>query len=96
MIDSEPDSPFSERYGQLRALCDVARERGADRMPESTLQALWYDQTFGGRPLKTDSGKPLRVISPGWWNHSEGPDFRDAQIEFGGVPPQVDVLAFEC
>ncbi len=84
MVDNTMTSPFSELYGRFRALCGVVRERAAERIPESALQALWYDQMFGGRALKTDSGKPLRVISPGWWNHSEGPDFREAQIEFNG------------
>lgn len=74
---------FSERYGQLRLLRATVREDRA-RLSEHAIQALWYDQLFRAEGLTTIEGQRLRVLSPGWWNHGEGPDFRGAQIEFNG------------
>jgi len=34
--------------------------------------------------LRTADGVPLKIVSPGWWNRADGPDFRAAQIEFEG------------
>jgi len=74
---------FSESYVQFRALCACVRE---DPQPvsEHLVQCIWYDQVFREDELKTTDGLSLRVLSPGWWNHQEGPDFRGAQIEFNG------------
>jgi len=76
--------PFSEKYGQLRTLrASVARERPAE-VSEQVVQCIWYDQLFAADRLETDDGRSLKVVSPGWWNHGEGPDFKGAQIEFNG------------
>ena len=75
---------FSERYGQLRTLrASVARESPSD-VSEHVLQCIWYDQLFRDDALMTEDGRSLKVVSPGWWNHGEGPDFKGAQIEFNG------------
>jgi len=75
---------FSERYARLRGRrVPVARERRA-AISEEILQCIWYDQLLEPGALRTDDGRALRVVSPGWWNRGEGPDFRGAQIEFNG------------
>lgn len=33
--------------------------------------------------MVTNDGKPIAVLSPGWWNLEAGPDFRNAAIRFG-------------
>lgn len=81
---------FSERYGQLRLLRASAREERA-RLSEHSIQCLWYDQLFRAEGLQTIEGQRLRVVSPGWWNRGEGPDFRGAQIEFNGQLATGDV-----
>jgi hypothetical protein len=63
-------------------LFGIARERPGI-VPEQVVQCIWYDQLFAADSLRTADGMPLRVISPGWWNDAEGPDFRGAQIQFG-------------
>jgi hypothetical protein len=73
---------FSEAYGHLRSFRAAVRE-GTAAVSESVVQCIWYDQLFSEEGLATDQGKPIRVISPGWWNHEAGPDFKGAQIEFG-------------
>ncbi len=81
---------FSERYDALRSACGMAREtgrkpgRGSGQMSEHTLQCVWYDHLFSAEDLRTREGHTLRILSPGWWNHQEGPDFKGAQIEFNG------------
>jgi hypothetical protein len=54
-----------------------------DGVPEAIVQCIWYDQLFNPKNLKTTLGKRVAVVSPGWWNHGEGPDFRGAQIRIG-------------
>lgn len=75
--------------GYLRALrrderAGCAAREGVESMPEHVVRAIWYDRLFEEEGLRTDTGIPLRVLFPGWWNRSEGPDFRGAQIQFGG------------
>jgi hypothetical protein len=55
------------------------------------LQCIWYDQLFAGENLLTDDGHRVEVVSPGWWNHGEGPDFKGAQIRFNGRLRSCDV-----
>lgn len=82
--------PFRERYGQFRLLRASAHEDRA-RLSEHAIQSVWYDQVFRTEGLKTIEGQRVRVVSPGWWNHGEGPDFRGAQIEFNGELQNGDV-----
>jgi len=74
---------FSEHYGELRTYRAAAREDRTN-VGEDVVQAVWYDQLFRSDGLKVDDGRTLRVVSPGWWNHGEGPDFKGAQLEFNG------------
>jgi len=74
---------FSEAYVRFRDLQPCARET-ADRVPEHVVQCVWYDQLFPNESLRTAEGHRIDVLSPGWWNHQEGPDFRGAQIAFNG------------
>lgn len=75
---------FSADYAGLRkAEAWVARER-PQPVPEDLLQCVWYDGMYRAEDLATEDGRALRVVSPGWWNRGEGPDFKGAQIEFNG------------
>lgn len=84
--------PFSERYGERRRHRESSvREYQAELIDEHLVQCIWYDRLFRQRDLKTQDGVSLKIVSPGWWNHGEGPDFRGAQIEFDGRPRTGDV-----
>jgi len=74
---------FSEEYGRLRGLRSAARE-GRSEVPEDVVHCIWYDRLFAENDLRTHDGRPIRILSPGWWNRSEGPDFRGAQLEIAG------------
>lgn len=81
---SDSGRRFSEAYAPLRVRrAAIARERHST-ISEDVLQCIWYDQLIRPDALRTDDGRAVRVVSPGWWNRSEGPDFRGAQIEFNG------------
>ena len=83
-MGTEPDPvKFSEEYGRLRSLTDGVRETPL-AVPEYVVQCIWYDQLFAEQDLRTDHDQPLKVVSPGWWNHQAGPDFKGAQLEFDG------------
>ena len=50
---------------------------------EKHVQAIWYDAQLRPSNLITRRGSEVRVISPGEWNLSAGPDFRNAVLEIG-------------
>ncbi|UZD21965.1 DUF2851 family protein [Algoriphagus halophytocola] len=52
---------------------------------EDFLQLVWKFQYFTKSNLLTSSGDELKIIQVGFHNLGEGPDFRDAVIEVGGV-----------
>ena len=66
-------------------------EAGGARVDEKLVQAIWHEQLLFGDRLETCSRRPLRVIEPGRWNLSAGPDFRNAEIEVGGRRMRGDV-----
>lgn len=74
---------FSDDYGQMRGRRPGVRE-DVRAIPEVVLQCIWYDHLFPADNLTTDDGRTLRVLSPGWWNHGAGPDFKGAQVEIAG------------
>ncbi len=78
---------FSESYGRRLAVV----EDGGTAIPEQIVQSMWFDQQFATEGLCTHKGDPLKILSPGWWNRNEGPDFKDAQIELRGEIRQGDI-----
>lgn len=58
---------------------------------ERLLQGIWYDGHFHGEDLRLADGRPIRILSPGRWNHEAGPDFRQAEIEIAGQRAKGDV-----
>jgi hypothetical protein len=85
--DTTKYQSFSGAYGHRLAVA----EDGEAGIPERVIQALWFDQQFESDGLCTHKGDALRILSPGWWNHGEGPDFKDAQIELRGEVRQGDI-----
>lgn len=83
----EPFAAFSEAYGRRLAVV----EDGQPGIPEQIVQSMWFDQQFATEKLCTHKGDSLKVLSPGWWNRNEGPDFKDAQIELRGEVRQGDI-----
>ncbi len=81
---------FSERYARMWTMDSSVREE-APGLSEHALQCIWHEQAFSSHALATHEGAPLRILSPGWWNHQEGPDFKGAQIEFNGRTRTGDV-----
>ena len=53
---------------------------------ERLVRCVWFDQTLATDRLRTDDGRKLRVLSPGWWNLEAGPDFRNAALRLSGGP----------
>jgi hypothetical protein len=54
-------------------------------LTEKLLQYIWQFQYFNQSDLQTTRGEEIEVITPGKWNHNQGPDFSDAQIKIDGV-----------
>ncbi len=52
---------------------------------EEILQWIWQEQLFENCTLKTTEGKSLRIINQGVINHTNGPDFSNAQILIDGI-----------
>jgi len=81
---------FSDGYGRLLVHAATVREEGPP-VTEEVLQWIWREQRFAGADLRTVEGHRIEVISPGWWNRSEGPDFKQAEIRFNGALHSGDV-----
>lgn len=67
--------------------CEVQEVQGLYgpfSLSERVLQKIWLKGQFDTSDLRTESGRSLRVIDPGRWNHLEGPDFLEAQLELEG------------
>jgi hypothetical protein len=57
------------------------RESPGKLPSEIEVQALWFEQLY--QPiLKTDDGRTVTIIQPGFWNHGGGPDFTRAVVRF--------------
>jgi len=54
------------------------------RAGERLVQSIWFDQYLRTDALRTQDGRSLEVLSPGWWNVEPGPDFLAAELRFGG------------
>lgn len=63
------------------------------RLPldERLIQTIWAQQLFGSAELRLADGRHLRVLDPGRWNGSAGPDFRDARLMIDETPVTGDV-----
>lgn len=57
---------------------------------ERHLQAMWLEQKYF-HPLVTSAGETVKVISPGIWNQSAGPDFLKAHLVIGNAEVFGDV-----
>ncbi|MCX7718158.1 MAG: DUF2851 family protein [Candidatus Sumerlaeaceae bacterium] len=71
-----------------------AREPGDDGLApinEQLVQWIWSEQYLEPSRLRTCSGKQVRILEPGVWNHEAGPDFRMASLLIGGVPVRGDI-----
>lgn len=80
---------FSDGYGALLRSADAVRD--APPVSEQVVQRIWFDRVYSEHGLKTQSGRAVRVVSPGWWNRQDGPDFRSAQLLIGGRAVTGDV-----
>ncbi len=84
----EQAETFSDRYHLLTkssSCIAVLRERNNHQSEtETDLQTTWHSGLLSQGQLKTDDGRSLRVLSVGWRNQGEGPDFKNAQIELNG------------
>lgn len=81
---------FSDQYAAVRGTGTQVREQ-ANFITENLLQDAWRTQPWPAEELRTVEGHRLRVVSPGWLNRQEGPDFRTAQLLFNGVLHTGDV-----
>ena len=54
---------------------------GSLKVDEKIIQKIWAAQNFNQINLETESGKKLKILSPGTWNQSEeGPDFKNTHL----------------
>lgn len=74
---------FSDEYRRLLDHTANGTAEEQSLFPESLLLCVWQDQMFDSDVLATDTGIPVRIVSPGWRNPVAGPDFRNAQIRMG-------------
>ncbi len=64
----------------------IFSESAPGPLPERWLQQAWRHQRLDRSRLRTDDGRRVRVLHPGFWNRGAGPDFRDAIVSMDGAP----------
>lgn len=52
---------------------------------EDILHFVWKTRQFNQNNLTTTNQETIRIISPGWHNHDQGPDFINAKIAIGNT-----------
>jgi len=80
---------FSDAYRHIMAAAQEVRERRGLYTPtvrERLVRCVWFDQSLKAEKLRTEDGRKVRVLSPGWWNLEAGPDFRNAALRFANGP----------
>lgn len=73
------------------AVTEIAGEYGSFTFPERVLQKLWLRGEVDDREAHLEDGRRVRVLEPGRWNHSGGPDFGSAVLEIDGCRRVGDV-----
>lgn len=74
-------SQYSSLLSPLRIIA-AERSHSYDFLTERHIQAIWFEQKYF-KNLRTFSGDPIEVISPGIWNADAGPDFRKCHLKIG-------------
>lgn len=54
-------------------------------MTERLFHFIWQFQYYNHSGLTTDTGERIQIISPGIYNHNQGPDFFNAKIVIGNT-----------
>ncbi|MFP6896382.1 MAG: DUF2851 family protein [Roseibacillus sp.] len=72
--------PYATLRHDVHRATTLVAEDGARLPPEMELQSLWFGGAFG-REFTTTTGKSVRIVQFGEWNHAAGPDFLHAAIE---------------
>jgi hypothetical protein len=84
------------RGGEVDARAAESKERygGAEGplpLDERLAQTIWAQQLFGSGEMRLVDGRGLRVLDPGRWNGSAGPDFQGARLLIDGETLRGDV-----
>ena len=87
-------APYIDLCNRGLLLCS---EPDPGAMPdERQLQTFWQEQACRLEGLALPDGTPVEILDPGRWNHSLGPDFRDALVSVGGLLRRGDVELHLC
>ncbi|MDD2891330.1 MAG: DUF2851 family protein, partial [bacterium] len=68
--------------------CKVSAKQ--NYLKESLISWIWQTQSIKTNPLTEDS-QSINIVFPGELNLEDGPDFKNAIIEFNGLPVSGDV-----
>ena len=74
---------ITRRGGMEFGLAEMTGADGAYIFPERILQQIWLRGEFLHEGLRLGDGRKLRILRRGRWNRLPGPDFRDAEFNFG-------------
>jgi hypothetical protein len=76
-------------YAVWRERCRALNQlhEGGSVPPEKLVQAIWQHQRLRRDRLRTEDGRSVRVLHPGFASTEGGPDFRGAVLQFDGAAP---------
>jgi len=74
---------FTPKISSALRCRDRQTEPELEKITEKFIYYLWAEQPLKGLAYRTADNKEIRIISPGLWNSSPGPDFTEAQLYIG-------------
>jgi hypothetical protein len=75
-----------------QTIAEIQECFGSLALSEQVLQRVWLNQDFNCRHLTTSAGDPIRVLAPGSWDRSGGPEFKGARFQIGAEKISGDVV----
>ncbi|MBM4053542.1 MAG: DUF2851 family protein [Planctomycetes bacterium] len=92
-IESFSKNNFSAAYRNIVAMCSADTHyennsfilEGTEKLiKEELVRCIWFGQHVEKENVRTDDGRRIEILSPGWWNNEEGPDFKHAEFLLEG------------
>lgn len=89
--DLFPESDQYRTWGVQAPLRTAEPDPDWEPFTERHLHCVWFDPKLRPRDLVSSRGEDVRILHPGDWNHTKGPDFLNAEWTVDGRHYQGDV-----
>lgn len=81
---------YLEQFNTIPSIVMEAADQGHTQTPPSRkarkeiVERIWMEQPWGAHPVLDIKGRKLEILSPGWLNGGDGPNFKGALFRHDG------------